>query len=106
MNSVLQKIYAWMIASTWFKKYSGIIGGVAVGMWFQREYWREVNATLTAWGVDGDAWNTTLLLIAGAAGISASIGLSLVKSAKIKSDAENAAADLELPPPGTCTNLP
>ncbi len=84
MNEQLQKIYAWMVGSTWFKKYSGIVGGVAVGMWFQRTYWKQVNGTLATWGIDGETWDATLLLVVAAAGISASIGLSLVKSAQAK----------------------
>jgi len=46
MNNLVQ----WMIGSTYFKKWSGIIGGFCAGMWAQATYWMEIRATREAWG--------------------------------------------------------
>jgi len=80
MKTVLQ----WFVQSTWFKKYSAFIGGIALGMWIEASYWRQIKATLAAWGIERDEFLDGLLFLAGAAGIAGSIGLSLAKSALAK----------------------
>ena len=79
----MQKILAWLITSVWFKKYAGILGGIALGMWIQANYWKQIRGTLEIWGIAADAWSQFLLAIAGAAGIVASVGLTM---AKLKQD--------------------
>jgi len=78
------KVLQWFVQSTWFKKYSAVIGGIALGMWIEASYWRQIKGTLQAWGIERDEFLDGLLLLAGAAGIAGSIGLSLAKSALAK----------------------
>ena len=68
-----------MIASTWFKKNCGMIGAFCAGVWFQCIYWKEIKATLSAWGIQENEYTTTLLFIIGASGISLSIMGSVIK---------------------------
>ena len=77
---MMQSILAWAIQSTQFKKWSGIIGGFAAGMWCMMTYHREIRATLAVWGVDKDQWGNFLILVIGASGVAASVGLSAAKS--------------------------
>jgi hypothetical protein len=81
----MNKLIQWMIGSTWFKKFSGIIGGFAGGMWVSRMYWREINATLEVWGIEADEFTKALLAVAMAAGIGLSVFLSVAKKKKDRS---------------------
>jgi len=80
MNAFLQ----WCIGSTWFKKYSAILGAFALGLYAQEIYWQKINAVLAALGITQGEFRHGLLLIIGASGVAASIGLSLVKSSQAK----------------------
>lgn len=80
----MNKILDWLIASSWFKKYSAMIGGFALGMYCQAAFWRQIRGTLHVWGIDPAEWTKFLLAIAGAAGIVASIGLTMVKNQRAK----------------------
>jgi hypothetical protein len=82
----MNKLVQWMVGSTWFKKFSGIIGGFAGGMWVSRMYWREINATLEVWGIEADEFTKALLAVATAAGIGLSVLLSVAKTKQDKSD--------------------
>ena len=84
MSDKLKAVFDWAVGSTLFKKYSGIIGAYVLGLWTAMVYWRQINATLAAWGVERQSWLIFLLAIAAASGVTASIGLSLVKSSQIK----------------------
>jgi len=75
-----KKILDWLIASSWFKKYSAMIGGFALGMYFQAKFWHQIRATLDVWGVTHSEWMKFLLAVAGAAGIVVSVGLTMVKN--------------------------
>ena len=81
---MLNKFASWMIQSPWFKKYASFLGGVATGMWIMATYWRQIADTLKIWDIERATFLKTLLLVAGAAGISVSIGLSLAKSSREK----------------------
>lgn len=88
---MFKDILTWAIQSTQFKKWSGIIGGAAFGMWASMNYHVQIRATLAAWGVDRSEWGNTLVFIMAASGIAASVGLSVAKSRQAAKD--NAAAD-------------
>ena len=81
MNKLLQ----WAISSTAFKKSASIVGGFALGVWFQAAYWQQIRATLDAWGVSRETWHSTLWVIIGASGVALSVGLSAAKSKQTKS---------------------
>jgi len=81
---MLNKILDWLIASSWFKKYSAMIGGFALGMYCQARYWHQIRDTLDVWGVSRSEWLKFLLAVAGAAGIVVSIGLTVVKNQRAK----------------------
>ena len=83
----MSKLLAWMIASTAFKKFSGQIGALALGLWFATKYGEQIDATLGIWGIKADAWQGWLVAVIGAAGMGASISLSGVKSSKEKTAA-------------------
>lgn len=89
---MMQSIIAWAIHSTQFKKWSGIIGGFAAGLWCSMHYHVQIRATLAAWGVDKDQWGNFLILVIGASGVAASVGLSVAKSQLAKRDDAAAAA--------------
>lgn len=82
-------VFQWMIGSTWFKKYSAMIGGFCLGAWFQATYWRQIRATLGVWECDRDTYLNALLAVAGAAAITGSIVLSLEKSRREKQNGNN-----------------
>ena len=84
-----QRIVEWMIGSVWFKKYAGQIGAFALGLWFQARFWKQIHATLDAWGVAPGEYTKALVVVIGAAGVATSIGLSLVKAGRDKADAAN-----------------
>lgn len=85
--SSMQKILDWLIGSSWFKKYSAMIGGFVLGMYVQATYWKQIRGTLDIWGVARDEWLQFLLVIAGAAGILTSIGLTMAKNKKLQTKA-------------------
>ena len=76
MNRLLQ----WMVSSTQFKKWNGIVGGFCAGLWVALNYWREIKGTLEVWGIDKETWADFLLAVVGASGILLSVGLSAAKS--------------------------
>lgn len=80
----MHRILQWMIGSTQFKKWNGIVGGFCLGMWVSGNYWRQIRDTLLVWGVDRDSWMSFLLAVAGASGVAASIGLSMAKKRQEK----------------------
>ena len=61
-----------------------IVGAFCLGVYAQDLYWQKINAVLAALGVTQGEFRNTLLLIVGASGVAASIGLSLVKSSQAK----------------------
>jgi len=79
-----KKILDWLVASSWFKKYAALFGGFALGMWFQATYWHQIRATLDIWDVTHDEWLKFLWAVVGAAAITLSIGLTVVKNSRIK----------------------
>jgi len=81
-------VIAWMVNSTQFKKWNGIVGGFCLGMWVSGSYWRQIRDTLMVWGVDRDSWMSFLLAIAGASGVLVSVGLSAAKKHNEKTKAE------------------
>lgn len=83
----MQKIIDWLIQSSYFKKYSAMIGGFALGMYCQAAFWRQIRGTLDIWGVARDEWLQFLLVIAGAAGILTSIGLTMAKNKQLQAKA-------------------
>ena len=83
-NEAMSTLIQWMISSTWFKKYAAIVGAFCLGVYAQDLYWQKINAVLAALGVTQGEFRNTLLLIVGASGVAASIGLSLVKSSQAK----------------------
>lgn len=80
-------ILDWAVQSSYFKKYSAMIGGFVLGMYVQATYWKQIRATLDVWGVARDEWLQFLLVIAGAAGILTSIGLTMAKNKKLQTKA-------------------
>jgi hypothetical protein len=80
MNAVVN----WLIQSSWFKKYSAMVGGVCLGMWISANYHVQIRATLAAWGISKDEYTNILLTVIAAAAISTSIGLSVVKDQRAK----------------------
>ena len=84
--STLSSIFEYMVSSTYFKKWSAFFGGLALGMWLQGTYWKQIVGTLGIWGVTSSQWSGFLWAVVGAAGISTSIGLSVVKSRREKND--------------------
>jgi hypothetical protein len=93
-----------MVQSTNFKKWSGIIGGFAAGLWFSMNYHREIRATLAIWGVDKDQWGNFLILVIGASGVAASVGFSMAKSRLAARD--DALSQLGEPAQGAKTPAP
>lgn len=91
----MQSLIAWAIQSTQFKKWSGIIGGFAGGLWFSMNYHVQIRATLQAWGVDRDQWGNFLILVIGASGVAASVGLSVVKNRLTAKNDAATMADIE-----------
>ena len=85
----ISSIVNWLIQSTWFKKYSGVIGGFCLGLWVSTNYWRQIREILHTLNISKNEYNNTLLIIVGAAGITTSIVLSLVKNRKIKKQNTN-----------------
>ena len=83
MPPVVNKLSQWIINSTWFKKNCAIVGAFCAGVWFQSVYWREISATLIAWGIEKNEYTSTLLLIIGASGISISIMGSVIKQQQV-----------------------
>jgi uncharacterized membrane protein len=84
----MNKIFAWMIGSTQFKKWSGVIGGFCLGLWVSANYWREIRATLDVWEISRDQWHGFLLAVVGASGIALSVGLSAAKKRQEKTVSE------------------
>ncbi len=80
MTILIKHVLAWMVYSTQFKKWAGVIGGFCVGAYVQGNYWREIASARSWCGVSKDAMNDTLLAVAGACGIAASVALSLAKT--------------------------
>jgi len=78
--TTLQTLVQSMIQSSWFHKYNGMIGAFCAGLWVQAHYWRQISATLVAWGIPHNEYLATLVLIVGASGISASILGTIIKS--------------------------
>ena len=76
---VLKDIVSWMIQSSWFHKYNGIIGAFCAGLWFQANYWKQILATLAAWGIPPGDYTNALLMIIAASGISISIIGTIMK---------------------------
>jgi len=83
---MLRQFIDWAIQSTQFKKWSGIIGGFASGMWFSMNYHVQIRATLQAWNVDKDQWGNFLILVIGASGVVTSVCLTMAKNAKAAKD--------------------
>jgi hypothetical protein len=77
---IIDKIVQWMIQSSWFHKYSGMIGAFCAGLWFQAHFWKQIFDSLSVWGVNRNEYLNALLLIIGASGISISIIGTLVKN--------------------------
>lgn len=88
MPAVTNPIVQWMIQSSWFHKYNGMIGGFCAGLWVQAKYWREIKATLEAWGIPTNDYMSFLLLIVAASGLSVSVVGTLFKSAQNKQEPE------------------
>lgn len=82
-------IIQWMIDSSWFHKYNGIIGAFCAGLWFQANYWKQIKDTLEIWGIKSDQYLDTLLIIIAASGISVSILGTIVKKRKFKFNSNN-----------------
>jgi len=76
---MIQRITAWMIGSTNFKKWNGIVGGFCLGLWVSSTYWRQIKATLEVWGISREHWLGFLIAVAGVCGVSLSVALSAVK---------------------------
>ena len=76
MSTILAAVLQWMTYSTNFKKWSGVVGGFALGLWVSARYWRQIRDVLAALGIERDAYTGALLAIAGACGISVSVALS------------------------------
>jgi hypothetical protein len=81
---MMTKVVEWLIQNSWFKKYSAMVGGVCLGMWISANYTVQIRATLAAWGISNDQYMNILLTIIAAAGITTSIGLSVVKEQRAK----------------------
>ena len=73
----------WMITSSWFHKYNGMIGAFCAGLWFQSHYWRQILATLDAWGIERGQYLSTLTILIAASGISLSIVGTTIKNKQI-----------------------
>jgi len=80
----MQKLLTWMIYSTQFKKWNGIVGGFCLGMLASARYWRQIRATLEVWGVSRETWIGALVAVVGVCGIGASVGLSAAKAVRQK----------------------
>jgi ABC-type Fe3+ transport system permease subunit len=74
----------WMVGSTYFKKYLGVLGGFALGYLTAMTYWRQVNATLEVWGVEREAFRSFLIAVVGATCVVGSQVLSMVKAQREK----------------------
>ena len=86
---ILKQAADWFIQSPWFKKYTGMIGGFCMGMWISSKYYPQIIKVREALGISKDEFSSVLLLIAGAAGITASIGLTVVKEKRRKAKKAN-----------------
>jgi hypothetical protein len=82
MNAIVQFI----IQSTWFKKGAAVFGGVALGMWVQASYYQQIADVCKVFGIDRDEYLSALQLIVGAAGVSLSVVLSVVKKSADKKE--------------------
>ena len=89
MKDLIARILQWMTYSTYFKKWSGILGGWAGGMWFVISYHEQIKKTLEAWGVTGDEWKAFLLAVMGVCGIALSTALSVAKTKADEKQAES-----------------
>jgi len=76
----MKQILDWAIQSTQFKKWSGIVGGTALGMWLSMNYHVQIAATLAAWGVSKGEFGNALVAVMGASGVALSVGLSVAKT--------------------------
>ena len=92
MTTLYAKLIQWCIRSTWFKKWSATLGGIALGMYVQASYWKQIRDTLGIWGVDRDDWMHGLLAVAGAGCVLVSVAATLTKNKQTK-DAGNGQAE-------------
>ena len=86
---MFKKILEWMIQSSWFHKYNGIIGAFCFGLWFQAHYWKEILATLNIWGISRNDYMDALLIIVAASGISISVVGTIVKNKRNNGNGNN-----------------
>ena len=85
----LAPIVQWMISSLAFRKASSLISGFAAGLWVAANYWRQIHATLDAWGISRNEWMNALVAIMAAGGITASIAASLANQRQQKAAEES-----------------
>ena len=78
----MHKLLQWAIGSTQAKKWSGVIGGFALGLWVSGRYWREIRAMREIWGIDKEAWLDFLVAVVGVCGVGLSVALSVAKKRK------------------------
>lgn len=88
----LKQLWQWMVDSALFRRWSGTVGGVAVGMWISFTYWHQILLTLAAWGITPGGFKAGLVAAIGASGIFLSQRLSVVKT---KQDAVDVAPQAE-----------
>ena len=86
---MLAKLVLWFVNSAWAKKHAAIVGGFAAGMLFQATYWRQMNETLTVWGVPPGKWKAALAAVAAVAGIGISVAGTMVKGRMDRTQAAN-----------------
>lgn len=70
------------MASSWAKKHSAMIGSFVLGMLVQAKYWKQIGATLDAWGVPHGEWKTFLASVVAMAGIGMSVAATVAKNRK------------------------
>jgi hypothetical protein len=80
----MHKFAQWLINSTYFKKWAGIIGAYAAGVLTMMLYWKEVLATLEVWEIEKSDMVQFLLAVVAASGIVSSFGLSILKTRQTK----------------------
>ena len=82
----MKTIIQWMIQSPTFRKASTFVCGLACGLWFSGMYWRQIHATLAAWGCSRGAWMRALLAIIAATAGTSSVLLSVANQKRLKDE--------------------
>ena len=81
---MLNDLISWVVQSTAFKKVSGILGGLLIGLWVGVAHWPLIKMVREYFGVSRDDLGKHLLGGAGACFVAMSIWASLEKKRRAK----------------------